>query len=456
MQNNEDPIDELLRRKLNERVFEPGETDWAQAEKLLDEVMPVKRTKRRGAWWYFLSLSITLVVGYLLTKPEIDKENKGATSAVSADIKPNTENVGSNIGANDLSDGSGNQNNLSLKDEKNEGGNAMTEIPSSILANKAKAKRSMRHPELNSSKADLSLPGKLSTYLPANSKQSEASVPDVLKQKSSSGIDLNLAEAINPPGDGTKPKDTSVVAMATEDSTLKVVARNEDSSIVNNPETDSDGRKKMETNKWVIAVNGGSALWKGYHKDVRDSIKNNSNVDFYAGITFQYRASEKLSLSTGLTYMQHSSIYQVNQFSQTRYGLSSEVETYRLITNKLFFLQMPVEAVLSIGSAHRLSAGLAFDLVLDSKNTLAYSYQNNLSSMHTTKENNSSGYRKGISDYGYAMLLGYRVQLTSLLSLSLTAQLGLRDMTRNEYYHKAYRDKNSGLRIGVIYSLYKF
>lgn len=433
---SEDPIDDLLKRKLNEYNSVADEASWAAAAKLLDEAMPVKKKKRRGIWWVYLILVGTLGTGLFLWPNETRKNNRHELPSV-VNSSPSTTNSSQNN--NTLLEKTTTPNNVEDNTNQNL---ELASFPPSTQADE--------NPTAHVQKGA----GKLSS---AQTNRS-TSVVVTLPQTPTAFTTARQPES-SLLGTVDKTNTDSTTALAAEDSlqakdSVEEKQAKADSSKME-PIHEEIKKSTTSDKRWALQAEGGPVFWKSYI-NIADSGSSKTNPDYYVGASIVYRGNAHLWLRAGFMGIQQSRINQTRVINQFTYGVSYQSEAYHLRTDKIFLFHIPVEGIYQLNKKQSFSAGFGADIVFDSRNTNTYSNYNEADQKSYTRTYKTGGYRKGFTDIGFTATLGYQFQLTQAFGLVATGHFGLSDITKNNYYNSTNKDYNRGLRLGIVYTFYSY
>lgn len=433
---SEDPIDDLLKRKLNEYNSVADDASWAAAAKLLDEAMPVKKKKRRGTWWVYLILVGVLGTGLFLLPNETRKSNRHELPSV---VNSSSATTNSSQTNNTLLEKTTTPNNVGNNTNQN---SELTTVAPSTKANETP----ILYVQNGAGKLSSAQTNR-STSLLVTPPQTPAEFTTTLQPKSSF-----LANVV-------KSNMDSTVALAAEDSLQAKDSVEEKQAKADSSKMEPihEGIKKSTTSdkRWALQAEGGPVFWKSYI-NIADSGSSKTNPDYYVGASIVYRGNAHLWLRAGFFGIQQSRIKQTRVINQFTYGVSYQSEAYHLRTDKIFLFHIPVEGIYHLNKKQSFSAGFGADIVFDSRNTNTYSNYNEANQKSYTRTYKTGGYRKGFTDIGFTATLGYQFQLTQAFGLVATGHFGLSDITKNYYYRNANKDYNRGLRLGIVYTFYSF
>ncbi|MCC6683825.1 MAG: PorT family protein [Bacteroidia bacterium] len=493
-----DPIDDLLKNKMQERSFSPGPNDWREMEALLEQHMPVK-TKKRWFWIpvFFCVASIVVIYRPTSQAPVVAPDNaqvvqnnssqslgltetavtkntdRGITeqnlsARTLAKPVPNTANPTSAKVPAPLSPGKAditNKNNTNDKTTsaiKPASATPVTPYRKRSAANKKEDNRNYTVSQNNT--APTTLPATTAPPLfTTTNKETEKPLPDtaIAKGKNEDPIIFpKITDNTNtPPANPieqivtkTEPDTSAVLKDSTSLQTAGVV---QDSSA--NP------TKNGTNNKFSLAISAGFQGWNSLKK--RNHTFGVANLPllpvFSLGLQATWRLNHDWSVSGGAQYALHSKLEHMRYIYVKNYSYGSNIDGYWFLTRTLNNLQVPVEVQYHVGKKSTLLAAMQTDFLLNANQKMGQLtpvavldssiVNNNPYNIRTT-----SGYTTGFRMVSWSMALGYGINLNNHWFLSTRFQYGLTDYTINKYFTNRDIHRNTGIQIIIRYNIIRY
>lgn len=476
-----DPIDDLLKNKMQERHFSPGPDDWRDMEVLLDKHMPVKRKKRWLWLWFCAPVLLSVAAVFVWSEgagPDNKQERGNHSTTVVTDLNQ-PEPGGPGRAGKATTTEQGKQKNLAGRKET-ERTDAATSVSSlqqnSSSLQKATDKPSGRKPLIRASKKIT--PVVVTSFESKDgTPDKESSQPKLLSDANENlneKVTKNLSENKEVKTDSVssalpKPDEVAVAqnkhdttATAT-DSTAKKTSDSLENTVA------SSASKKPQANpdkKFTLALSAGVQGWKT-SKEIRDTFYSYQNYNytpaFNLGLQGTYKFNPHWSLSAGTQYSVHTRLEEVKNYEVRNYSFGSTYSQLTVATTRLHYLQVPVEVQYHFGKRHTVLAGVQMDRLLNSVNTLRLNTsvfpggQDTLNPFTSTSSTSKgSGYTNGFRQTSWSLALGYGISFGDRWFIMTKAQYGLTDNTINKYFGNRDINRNTGIQFIVRYNIIRF
>lgn len=187
----------------------------------------------------------------------------------------------------------------------------------------------------------------------------------------------------------------------------------------------------------------GNAFFTGYGR-AGDGIRLNPQI----GLGYYRLITDKLALSAGVNYMEISGIGHVHEVSGTSYSFGAEVSGTRFQTDKLKYLEIPVQLHLNVHRRHAIYGIAGIQYLLTVSNSLIDFNDENIS---VSREDN--GYAEGYKNLIPQLGIGYQYRLGNNLSLGCSYFGGVADVRADGYYSNSSNNLNSRIMINLNYQI---
>ena len=161
------------------------------------------------------------------------------------------------------------------------------------------------------------------------------------------------------------------------------------------------------------------------------------------------------SISFGVQYLQVnklSSSSKTSRISTYEYGERSDVTV--VTPSTVHYLVAPLRYHYFLNKRNIFGAGvnLAYLLNIDAKVT---SYNESPGFKSDSKTIKLGGYTEGFSWFDSQLAFFYRRKISGLLCLQTEVFLGLTDVKQNEFFGLNYKERNSGIKLSLIYFAFR-
>ncbi|WP_317896883.1 hypothetical protein [Aurantibacillus circumpalustris] len=185
--------------------------------------------------------------------------------------------------------------------------------------------------------------------------------------------------------------------------------------------------------------------WKG------PANRDASGFSPLAGINYMNQLSNKCSVSFGVQYLQVrnlSNSSKTSRVSTYEYGEKSDVTVVTPSTMHYLVAPLRFHYYLNERNCFGVGMNLAYLLNIDAKVT-TYNESPGIKENHKTIT--LSGYTEGFSWFDSQVALFYKRRITRSLGLQAEIFLGLTDVKQNDFFGLNYKERNSGLKLSLVY-----
>jgi hypothetical protein len=219
--------------------------------------------------------------------------------------------------------------------------------------------------------------------------------------------------------------------------------------------TDSVSDKNVVVPKNIFSVDMGTFYTFGW--------KNNGTTDAKGfnpaiGLIYTRVLKEKLNLSIALQYFSigHLNNY-TNESSVSKYGFGRENATTRITPVKIHYLSLPLKCIYGLNEKNSIGIGYTFAYLLTVNSKIENYTQriNNTTTSSPTTVTKAKGYAQGFRPIDSQINVFYRRKILNELYAQSEFFLGLTDIKQNFFFGSNFYERNTGLKITLIYNLFK-
>jgi hypothetical protein len=161
--------------------------------------------------------------------------------------------------------------------------------------------------------------------------------------------------------------------------------------------------------------------------------------DFKLGI--QYQSVRSLSFSKHVSKV-------------TRYGLGEDNQVTVITPSTLHYVYMPVGISYRLSDKNVFSAQYRLGYLLNVSSKVE-TYNEHFNYTDNYKTYRTAGYTEGFALFDSQIDLGYRRQISKDLWLNADIYVGLTDIKNNTFFGSQVFERNSGIKISLMYQLFK-
>ncbi len=164
----------------------------------------------------------------------------------------------------------------------------------------------------------------------------------------------------------------------------------------------------------------------------------------FANIQWMLDLNRRQSISFGLGTKMLSNDYMQYQYSIVDYSFGEEVSTTTVLTDRLYFLELPIQYRYRIYRQHSIMLGISANYLLAQRNVLTT--ENNDGSTLMRKE---TGKSDDFNDFNFQAVIGYETTVLNRYRLGLSCQQGFENIAKSD-------DKTilSGNRLNTEFRVY--
>jgi hypothetical protein len=177
----------------------------------------------------------------------------------------------------------------------------------------------------------------------------------------------------------------------------------------------------------------------------------------YFGLMYHRFINDDWQASAGIGYTQVNAQGLVKTYTAENYSFGVQRDQTVLTTNKLHYLQIPVQVRFSPVKRYTILGGFTAGYLLNTKNTLSQTTYASLKGYSTMPTNTTTAYRGGINNWDLQWQVGFETHfMDNRLHLGILANGGLTDVTTNSYYNNSVFDRNRRLQLYIRYDVIRF
>ncbi len=170
------------------------------------------------------------------------------------------------------------------------------------------------------------------------------------------------------------------------------------------------------------------------------------------GINYHKAISERFDYSLGLHF---TSIAHLGAFSDTskvtKYNFGEESQVIVISPQTFYYLNFPLRFSWNIKNKHYFGTNLELGYLLNVKSTVeTYEESFTISEKQTSKE---YGYIEGVAPINFQFGLFYRRKIFNNLYLQPELFFGLVDLKDNAFFNSSTKERSSGLKLTLLYSI---
>lgn len=484
--SNEDKFKQSLNKLLNQKEFAFEESDWIAASKLIDS-----RRKKRRFGFYFLSgivLLGVLAIGFSLSQPTTKKQISTKENTVLT-FKETTTISTLNLNSEEASKISDENNTKKIhtykknkldvekaeeSNEQLESTQFTTKNDSSSMPIKTLATNSLTEV----TNAITRVPSLTSIQ---NTTESEEDVRNITNHLISSftNTDTNTSEHQSDNLTTSNEAIVSNIVLSIDSSTTNNLPAREVESIVAKEQikqnADSNSLKqniiKVDSiNKTTTAgisdtlnptnlyasnelfIEAGGLLnigWK--NSNTREAL----SISPAFGLMFTSRITNQLAFSIGIGYQHISNLNYSNKQSKiTRYGIGEYSKVTSITPYQTQFINIPIKLHYSLNKMNVIGVGYHISYLLDVQSRVE-TYTQQLAEKVDYETYKTGGYTEGFKTFNSQISIFYRRNIYNKFWVQAEFAYGLTDLKDNTFFNTPTFERNSGLKISMLYNLYK-
>ena len=204
--------------------------------------------------------------------------------------------------------------------------------------------------------------------------------------------------------------------------------------------------------KTLLTLEAGTAYFFGW----RNAVGREANgLSPLFGINYFNWLNQNSAISIGAQYYH---IYNLSSSSftskVTRYSLGEENQVNIYTPGNLHYLSMPIKYNYGLNSKNTIGIGLnvAYLLEVESK---VESYYERLNRREDYVVGKTKGYVEGFKNFDTQLTASYRRKIYKNFSLNAELFFGLTDIKDNNFFKTNLAERNTGLKLTVVYSIFR-
>ncbi len=462
--NSEKDFKDALKEKLNEKQFQFDESAWEQASQMLDAT---REEKKKRPFPYFLVSGILLfvsVIGFFVLKPtETVKEISSTNTITDASAIKKDERV--NAETKEISPEKIIANPSPLEKNVNTGSkkeiveNKTVDIEkatsvkeNSIATKKTNSQQKSREPKtrtkiitnpviaIASKNEENNITATTNTKEPEEYKVVVNQTP-VTKTKEVVKEHITVAEEIK-----ADELVTLVSLLPVNTSPVK-----EPLAYIELPKTNEAPNNNVKEPVHFISFEAGANYLFGWNNPGK---KDANGINPIVGLNYS-NVNKPITFSFGIHYtMVRNLSYSSHTVTTTRYNFGEESDVMVFTPTTMHYLVAPIRIGYSIDPKNTFGLGYNVGYLLNlNSNVELYAQSAGRKSNSTVLK--TSGYTQGFKTLDQQISVFYRRNLSKDLYLNTEFMFGLTDIKDNKFFNSASFERNMGLKITLMYNLFK-
>lgn len=202
----------------------------------------------------------------------------------------------------------------------------------------------------------------------------------------------------------------------------------------------------------LLSLEAGPSYMFGWKNEGADRDANGFNP--VVGIHYMSPIDSRFTLSFGLQYQRtgHLSAYS-NTSKQSRYSFGEESEVMTITPSKLHYIALPVRLYYKLDEKNTVGGSYSISYLLDVESNVE-SYTLKVGKQSNNKNYTTRGYTDGFSMFDSQLSLFYRRHLIGAFSAHAEVFAGLNDVKQNNFFGGSKSQRNSGIRLMIVYGIY--
>ena len=202
----------------------------------------------------------------------------------------------------------------------------------------------------------------------------------------------------------------------------------------------------------LLSCEAGASYQPGWKNE--GGARDADGLNPVAGVHYMNPIDDRFTLSFGVQYQRTGHLDAFSHTSkQSRYSFGEESEVTTITPSKLHYLAVPLRLYYKLDDKNMIGGSYSIAYLLDVEAnvetyTLKVGKQNNKKS-YTTR-----GYTDGFALFDSQIALFYRRHLYGAFSVHGELFLGLNDVKQNGFFGGDKSQRNSGLRLMLVYGIY--
>lgn len=189
--------------------------------------------------------------------------------------------------------------------------------------------------------------------------------------------------------------------------------------------------------------------WKGpAHRDAR-------GLSPVVGIHYMNRLNKRCAASFGIQYLQVSNLSNSSKTSRVSSYVYGEQSTVTVITpSTAYYLLAPLRFHYYVGRRNSFGAGINLSYLLNvDANVTSYDEKPGITDNYKTVK--LGGYTEGFSWFDSQLAIFYAGKITKSFGLQIEFFAGLVDVKQDEFFDFKNKEKNSGIKLSLIYYAFR-
>ncbi len=227
---------------------------------------------------------------------------------------------------------------------------------------------------------------------------------------------------------------------------------NTNTSIIDSSKKDVLQKDSLKQVKHFFGVEFGANYLVGWNNPTK---RDANGLNPFIGFNYTHLMSSNLYYSTGLYYTTVTNLsYSKHIVKNTRYRFSEESNVFEFTPTTLHYIGLPLKIGYVFRQKNSIGIGgnVAY-LYTTNGNVFIYNEQAGKQSNATSIKTN--GYAQGFSNIDVQLNLFYRRQLFKNMFVNAEFVWGIKDVKENAFFNYAHKENNTGIKLTLIYNLFK-
>lgn len=465
--NSEKDFKDALKDKLNEKQFQFDESAWQQASQMLDAT---REEKKRRPFPYFLVAGVLVfvsLIGFYILKPsEQAKEISSLNTASENAAIKNNETV---ITQNKEVASEKTQETLSTSEEKNVTAQTKKEIEKTetiITQNKIPAKENSAYiktkiPQTKKQKVKTKKEAVIKNEFAVIPVKEEINNKVTTKTQTPKQKEVVVNEGTEIKNEETVVKESSVtpleeikaeqLALLTSVLPVNINPVKEPVTFIELPKTVSERKDKVKEPVHFVSFEAGATYLFGWNNPGK---KDANGVNPVVGLNYS-NVSKPITFSFGMHYTVVRNLsYSSHTVTTTRYNFGEESDVMIFTPTTMHYLTAPIRIGYSVNSKNTF--GLGYNVgYLFNLNSNVELYAQTAGKKGNATILKTSGYTQGFKTIDQQISVFYRRNLAKDLLLNAEFMYGLTDVKDNKFFNSNVFERNTGVKVTLIYNLFK-
>lgn len=482
--------DEELKKSLNDIIaskeFPFDEAAWASASAYIDNA---RKSKRRGLLFFILPAAILIIGGitfYVLQaqgKPNntatlkvvesVNAPNPPSETAHNSPVTNSTieqtakANQPENTKFNNTPESIAPPLSANTKEQSPEGTNAVITKPADSVkpnstTNQKNVTSTTKKQTSTKPKAEISVNNSITPVVmsPNNNPGNETNnsiipLPNGQSATNSNDTTTNVPEPeqTNSGANEGVTTQTSAPLAPLPTESIAAVAAQPTNAVVNKPDTALNNSSPTPSvqPKWFVFAEGGLSYSFGYKNP---GLRDGNGFNPVAGLFISNALTNKISVGLGAQYNQVSQMeYSTKVSKVTSYHYTEESDVTEITPQKLYYMVFPIKISYELNKNNCIGLGYNLGYLINASSKVE-TYHTGIKNTTDYKATRSLGYTQGLNTLDKQLTVFYCRRLAQKLWFNGELYYGLSDVKDNNFFKSDVKEKNSGIKLTLMYNFF--